>query len=316
MKYHPYSNIWPLLEGEDFEELKADIKANGLRMNLITYQGMLLDGRNRERACEAVNMPARYAAAQVTSDDEALTLVISLNEHRRHLSLEQRAFAAEALATLKNGSNQFAVRIEGVSQEIPSNSGANRLQSAAELIGVSLASVKRARAIRTYGNETDVADVINGKTTLAARAIKLVQNNSRPSKKKPKPNIERRSFVPNNRLSTLKALTREQVDPEFKGTPTEFMDRFGHVQTTTAIEKASAHLNTYATYMRTLMKTAQTLPSWPAIDAYWLDKLREPNRHDIAKLTEALEYLRPLIATAEALLAAAVIAAKNKPEET
>jgi len=112
----------------------------------------------------------------------------------------------------------------------------------------------------------------------------------------------------------LKALTREQVDPEFKGTPTEFMDRFGHVQTTTAIEKASAHLNTYATYMRTLMKAAQGLPSWPEIDAYWLDKLREPNRHDIAKLTEALEYIRPIVATAEALLACAVVAAKKKQE--
>jgi len=313
MEYHPYSNIWPLLEGDDFEKLKADIKANGLRMNLITYQGKLLDGRNRERACEAVGVSARYAAAEVTTDDEALSLVVSLNEHRRHLSLEHRAFAAAALATLRNGTNQFVVKLEGIARAIPLNSETKCLQDAADLIGVSRGSAARARAIITLGDETDIGDVLSGKTNLAKRAKKLTsQKGLRPSAK---PSIARkRDFIPNNNLSTLKALTREQVDPEFKGTPTEFMDRFGHVQTTTAIEKASAHLNTYATYMRTLMKAAQGLPSWPEIDAYWLDKLREPNRHDIAKLTEALEYIRPIVATAEALLACAVVAAKKKQE--
>jgi hypothetical protein len=316
MEYHPYSNIWPLLEGEDFEKLKADIKANGLRMNLITYQGKLLDGRNRERACEAVGVPARYAAAQVATDDEALDLVVSLNEHRRHLSIEQRAFAADSLATLRNGSNQFMAKNKGLAPARPSNSETKSLQDAAALIGVSVGSAARARAIRTYGDETDVADVLAGRTTLAARAEKLTKNKSHltKTKKKPKSNGEQRSHIPNNNLGTLQALTREQVDPEFKGTPTEFMDRFGHVQTTTAIERATAHLNTYASYMRTLMKAGQGLPSWPAIDAYWLDKLREPNRHDIAKLTEALEYFRPIIATAEALLASAVVAAKKKQE--
>jgi hypothetical protein len=312
MEYHPYSNIWPLLEGEDFEELKADIKANGLRMDLITYQDKLLDGRNRERACEALGVPARYAAAQVTSDDEALNLVVSLNEHRRHLSVAQRAFAAERLATIRNGSNQFVAKFEGLSNERPMNSDTKTLRSAADRLGVSLGSVARARTIRLNGDETDVADVISGRTTLGARAKKLSLKTRGIKKSRTKPESGSRSFIPNSNLSTLKALTREQVDPEFTGTPTEFMDRFGHVQTTTAIQKASAHLNTYATYMRTLAKAAQGLSGWPVIDAYWLEKLREPNRHDIAKLTEALEYLRPIIATAEAMLARAVAAEKKK----
>jgi len=315
MEYHPYSNIWPLLDGDDFEKLKADIKVNGLRMNLITYQGKLLDGRNRERACEAAGVPARYAAAQVKTDDEALDLVISLNEHRRHLSIEQKAFAAAALATLKqHGSNQFATRFKDSARAESSFSDTKSLQDAAEQIGVSVGSAARARAIRTYGDETDVADVLAGRTTLAVRAKKLTKEKGLrgATRKKSKPIIGLRSFIPNNNLSTLKALTPKEVDPEFTGTHIEFIDRHGHVQTTTAIEKATAHLNTYATYMRTLMKAAQGLPSWPAIDDYWLDKLREPNRHDLAKLTEALEYLRPIIATAEAMLARAVDAAKKK----
>jgi len=80
MKHHPYTEIWPLMSGDDFEKFKADIKANGLRMDVITYKGMVLDGRNRERACEAVGVTVRYADAGVGTDADALALVVSLNE--------------------------------------------------------------------------------------------------------------------------------------------------------------------------------------------------------------------------------------------
>ena len=106
MEYHRYSEIWPLLEGDAFEKIKADIKANGQKYDILTYQGQVLDGRNRERACQAIGVTARYSDAGVTTDEAALKLVISLNEHRRHLSVAERAFAAEKLATLQHGSNQ------------------------------------------------------------------------------------------------------------------------------------------------------------------------------------------------------------------
>jgi hypothetical protein len=48
-EFHPLANVFPLIEGAEFGELVADIKANGLNERIEMYEGMMLDGRNRYR---------------------------------------------------------------------------------------------------------------------------------------------------------------------------------------------------------------------------------------------------------------------------
>src|SRR4029077_12050262 len=103
MKHHRFSEIWPLMNGKALDDLALDIAAHGLRTPILTYQGEVLDGRSRERACEMAGVAARYEEAQVASDDEALDLAVSLNQHRRHLTKEQLAFVAARLSNLKRG---------------------------------------------------------------------------------------------------------------------------------------------------------------------------------------------------------------------
>src|SRR5215831_19764997 len=50
MKFHPLANIFPLVEGPDFDELVADIREHGLHEPIVLHEGMILDGRNRLRA--------------------------------------------------------------------------------------------------------------------------------------------------------------------------------------------------------------------------------------------------------------------------
>jgi ParB-like chromosome segregation protein Spo0J len=85
--FHPLADRFPLIEGVEFDELVADIKANGLIEPIVMLDGMILDGRNRYRACVAADVEPTFRP--FTGDDPA-AYVISANIHRRHLTAEQK----------------------------------------------------------------------------------------------------------------------------------------------------------------------------------------------------------------------------------
>jgi ParB-like chromosome segregation protein Spo0J len=149
MNYHPYSEIWPLMEGEDFEKLKADIKANGQRLSITTYKDMILDGRNRERACEALGLiPWRIDAGDI-SEAQALDLVVSLNDQRRHMSKVQRAFAADKLANILHSGRPKVIAPQGAIKTDRSENVS--MEKAAVMLNVSRRHVQRARVVRLHG---------------------------------------------------------------------------------------------------------------------------------------------------------------------
>jgi hypothetical protein len=100
VKFHPLADMLPLTEGEEFDVLVDDIKANGLHEQIILYDGMILDGRNRYRACVALGWTQGAIRDMALSLDSLIdedyggpaAYVISANIHRRHLNLtaEQR----------------------------------------------------------------------------------------------------------------------------------------------------------------------------------------------------------------------------------
>ena len=89
---HPFANLFPMIEGKEFDQLRDDIAVQGILEPIRLYQGMILDGRNRYAAGKA-------AGHQFSVDDfvhwegtlaEAEQWVISTNLHRRHLSAKQK----------------------------------------------------------------------------------------------------------------------------------------------------------------------------------------------------------------------------------
>lgn len=89
---HPAAQLFPLIEGDAFDELVADIKVNGLREAVwINRDGVLLDGRNRIRACQKAGV--KPAFRQYDGLDE-VGFIVSLNLKRRQLSKSQAAMLA------------------------------------------------------------------------------------------------------------------------------------------------------------------------------------------------------------------------------
>src|SRR5215467_2240772 len=53
LQFHPLANIFPLMEGEEFNALVTDVREYGLKNPVTLYHGGVIDGRNRVRACLA-----------------------------------------------------------------------------------------------------------------------------------------------------------------------------------------------------------------------------------------------------------------------
>jgi hypothetical protein len=95
LQFHPYSQIFPLMTGDEYQELVDDIKANGLREPIMLFQDKILDGRNRYHACEKLGIdldlddPNHFRT--FPGDDKAAeSFVWSSNFVRRHLTSEQK----------------------------------------------------------------------------------------------------------------------------------------------------------------------------------------------------------------------------------
>jgi hypothetical protein len=79
--------MFPLMVGDEFADLVADVKANGLLEPITKYQGKVLEGRNRYRACPLAGVPRRF---EDYTGSDPLAFVISKNVRRRHLTQEQK----------------------------------------------------------------------------------------------------------------------------------------------------------------------------------------------------------------------------------
>ena len=91
---HPLADAFPKMLEAEFDALCKDIEANGCRLPVILFEGMILDGRHRYSACIATG--TRFETEQYTGTD-AKAFVLSLNAHRRHLTTAQKR---EAIAVL------------------------------------------------------------------------------------------------------------------------------------------------------------------------------------------------------------------------
>jgi hypothetical protein len=135
--FHPLAGIFPMINDESLQALARDIREREHYDAIIMYEGQILDGRGRYRACLLAGIPPRF---ETYEGDDPLGCVISRNIHRRHLLKEsQRAMVAARIANLELGANQYRH-----SQGVP-------IGIAAEWLKVGVRSIHRARHILAHG---------------------------------------------------------------------------------------------------------------------------------------------------------------------
>src|SRR5215472_9669419 len=153
LKFHPLADLFPPMEGAEFDALVADIKANGLYHAIELYDGMILDGRNRYRALRALGWhPDQIEEQTLTAGpsgtdthlrvDDPVAYVISKNIRRRHLTAEQKTdLLAKLVAAHPEKSDRQLAKETGVTH--PTIAKARRK---AEATGKALPVAKRVGA--------------------------------------------------------------------------------------------------------------------------------------------------------------------------
>ncbi len=175
MKPHPAATLFPLLGEAELCELIADIEAHGVRQPIVLHWGLVLDGRNRIRACDQLGLDPPFVEYE---GNDPVGFVISVNLRRRHLHDGARAIVAARLATLAQGNptgaNQHAGGKPPIGGIPPAGTASPALtltqDEAAELLGVSLRNVQRARVVIDHGDPELVAAVECSEASLSAAA--------------------------------------------------------------------------------------------------------------------------------------------------
>ncbi|WP_315765298.1 MULTISPECIES: MT-A70 family methyltransferase [unclassified Bradyrhizobium] len=187
LSVHPYADLFPLIEGQEFYDFAEDIRLTGLADRIDLLDGAILDGRNRYRALVwimstgealgdgwgAVDLHGKplplaqldpatshlFKRFDPETDGDPLDYVLSKNFRRRHLTDDQRRMVGAKLVTLKQGRPAECSQIANISRD-----------QAAKLTQSDVAGIDRARAVIAHAAPEISQAVEQGRVSVAAAA--------------------------------------------------------------------------------------------------------------------------------------------------
>ncbi|MGC2779765.1 MAG: MT-A70 family methyltransferase [Bradyrhizobium sp.] len=188
LSVHPYADLFPLIEGQEFYDFAEDIRSAGLADRIDILDGAILDGRNRYRALvwimstgeplgdgwDAVDLHGKplpltqldpetsvlFRQFRPENDGNPLDYVLSKNFRRRHLTDDQRRMVGAKLVTLKQGRPAAETsQIANISRE-----------QAARMTQSDVAGIDRARAVIAHAAPEISQAVEQGRVSVAAAA--------------------------------------------------------------------------------------------------------------------------------------------------
>jgi hypothetical protein len=197
---HPAASLFPMMTEEELRELAEDIRLNGLRDPIVGMNGVILDGRNRLKACEMAGVEPHFRNYE---GDDPYAFVISANVHRRNLTPSQLAAIAaiareplmeEARRRQSAAGKEYGIGIENslgsIEPKLDEDEYDGRSRAiAARQFGVSHAQVGRAWRVKEEDPEL-FQKVVNGDVTVGAAHAQVA---TRVSASPPKVSIHKSS---------------------------------------------------------------------------------------------------------------------------
>lgn len=154
-------NMFPDITTEQLHELANDIAENGLQNPIVRWEGRILDGKNRLKACEMSRVKPEFVDWYPTNpeneDDsrrEAFAYVVSLNLHRRQLTESQLALIAGRMANM--GPGRHTEQSRSVS-----------LEAAANAVGISRRTVSEGKRVVSKSSPKVVDAVRSGEVSVS-----------------------------------------------------------------------------------------------------------------------------------------------------
>jgi hypothetical protein len=99
---HTYSEVFPLMSGDDYNLLVQSIRETGLRVPIkLIGEDQVFDGWNRLRACAKTGVEPLFES--VDESDDLGSLTVAFNLACRHLTAGQKGLIAGQLANIGNG---------------------------------------------------------------------------------------------------------------------------------------------------------------------------------------------------------------------
>ena len=204
LERHPLSAAFPDLNDEEFQALKESIKNNGQREKIVTFEGKILDGWHRHKACIELGIDPKFGVFT----GNAIDCVLDKNLLRRHLTPSQRAMALATCNAWRGiGSNQH----DQLSYQYDTSLSVREL---ADKANVSKVTAQRAKVIRVRGNEELQQRVRDGSLSLGEAILELEAKGTGTRKRKAfvKP-VDRRDYEElQQRYSKLKDEFQETID--------------------------------------------------------------------------------------------------------
>jgi len=165
-KFHELADVFPLMTGDEFKQLVADIKESGqYEPILVDENDKIIDGRNRYRACSEAGIEPKIE--KWSGEGSIIDFIVSKNMHRRHLSKGQRAaIAAELLPEYEEEARQRQGTRTDLGANLPESEKGRAREKIAKQWSVSARYVATARMIKEKGEPELFEKLKEGRITL------------------------------------------------------------------------------------------------------------------------------------------------------